>query len=136
MYPKNGRVILHVDCNAFFCSCEIARDPSLEGKAVVVAGDPKERKGIVLGANYIAKNEFGIYTTMPLWEAKKKCPYLVILKPNFDLYREMSTKVFRFLSTFSPILEPASIDEGYLDITDRYSLGSPLKSLSKFKKVC
>ncbi|MGX1982827.1 DNA polymerase-4 [Thermolongibacillus altinsuensis] len=134
MYPKNGRVILHVDCNAFFCSCEIARDPSLEGKAVVVAGDPKERKGIVLAANYIAKNDFGIYTTMPLWEAKKKCPQLVILKPDFDLYREMSTKVFQFLATFSPILEPASIDEGYLDITNCYSSGTPLQIAQQIQK--
>lgn len=134
MYPKNGRVIFHVDCNAFYCSCEIARDPSLEGKAVVVAGDPKERRGIVLAANYIAKNDFGIYTTMPLWEAKKKCPHLVILKPDFDLYREMSTKVFNFLATFSPILEPASIDEGYLDITDCYSLGSPLEIAHQIQK--
>ena len=68
-HQKRGRVILHVDCNSFFASCEIARDPTLQGKAVVVAGDPKERKGVVLAANYIAKQRFGIYTTMPLWEA-------------------------------------------------------------------
>ncbi|BDG35758.1 DNA polymerase IV [Saccharococcus caldoxylosilyticus] len=127
MYRKQGRIILHVDCNSFFASCEIARDPSLKKKAVVVAGDPKERKGIVLAANYIAKRRFGIYTTMPLWEARKKCPSLVVLKPDFSLYRETSSKVFQFLRRISPLLEPASIDEGYLDITECDSLGSPLE---------
>jgi DNA polymerase IV len=133
-YQKRSRVIFHVDCNSFFASCEIARDPSLEGKAVVVAGDPKERKGVVLAANYIAKQRFGIYTTMPLWEAKKRCPQLVILKPDFHLYRDISEKVFQFLATFTPILEPASIDEGYLDITDCYSLGSPLDIAEQIQK--
>jgi DNA polymerase IV len=126
-YQKRSRVIFHVDCNSFFASCEIARDPSLKDKAVVVAGDPKERKGIVLAANYIAKQRFGIYTTMPLWEARKKCPSLVVLKPDFSLYRETSDKVFQFLRRISPLLEPASIDEGYLDITECNSLGSPLE---------
>jgi DNA polymerase IV len=133
-YQKRNRVIFHVDCNSFFASCEIARDPSLKGKAVVVAGDPKERKGVVLAANYIAKQRFGIYTTMPLWEAKKRCPQLVVLKPDFHLYREISEKVFQFLATFTPILEPASIDEGYLDITDCYSLGSPLDIAEQIQK--
>jgi DNA polymerase IV len=127
MSRKQGRIILHIDCNSFFASCEIARDPSLKEKAVVVAGDPKERKGIVLAANYIAKQRFGIYTTMPLWEAKKKCPSLVVLEPDFSLYRETSDKVFQFLRRISPLLEPASIDEGYLDITECDSLGSPLE---------
>lgn len=68
---SHGRIIFHVDANSFFASCEIARDPSLQKKPVVVAGDPKERKGIVLAASYVAKQQFGIYTTMPLWEAKK-----------------------------------------------------------------
>ncbi|ALF10936.1 DNA polymerase IV [Parageobacillus thermoglucosidasius] len=132
---KYGRVILHVDCNSFFASCEIARDPSLKEKAVVVAGDPKERKGVVLAANYIAKQRFGIYTTMPLWEAKKRCPHLVILKPDFHLYRDTSEKVFQFLKTFTPVLEPASIDEGYLDITDGYSSrSSPLDIAEQIQK--
>ncbi|WP_027409432.1 DNA polymerase IV [Anoxybacteroides tepidamans] len=128
------RVILHVDCNSFFASCEIARNPALKGQAVVVAGDPKERRGIVLAANYIAKQRFGIYTTMPLWEAKKKCPQLVVLQPNFDLYRKTSKEVFQFLSSFSSILEPASIDEGYLDITDCHEPGSPLEMAEQIQK--
>jgi DNA polymerase IV len=133
-HQKRGRVILHVDCNSFFASCEIARDPTLQGKAVVVAGDPKERKGVVLAANYIAKQRFGIYTTMPLWEAKKRCPQLVILKPDFHLYRDISEKIFQFLTTFTPLLEPASIDEGYLDITDCHLSRSPLDIAAQIQK--
>ncbi|XWN53534.1 DNA polymerase IV [Anoxybacillus flavithermus] len=123
---KHGRIIFHIDCNSFFASCEVARDPSLKDEAVVVAGDPKERRGIVLAANYIAKQRFGIYTTMPLWEAKKKCPSLVVRKPNFSLYREMSQQVFAFLQHISPLLERASIDEGYLDVTEMASSQHPL----------
>ncbi|NNU84554.1 DNA polymerase IV [Geobacillus sp. BMUD] len=114
-----GRIIFHVDCNSFFASCEIARDPSLREKPVVVAGDPKERKGIVLAANYVAKQQFGIYTTMPLWEAKKRCPALVVRPPDFTFYREVSRRMFQWLERFSPVLERASIDEGYLDMTGR-----------------
>ncbi|MCZ0755612.1 DNA polymerase IV [Anoxybacillus sp. J5B_2022] len=123
---KHGRIIFHIDCNSFFASCEIARDPSLKEKPVVVAGDPKERRGIVLAANYLAK-QLGIYTTMPLWEAKKKCPSLVVRKPNFSLYREMSQQVFAFLQRISPLLERASIDEGYLDVTEVSSSQHPLE---------
>lgn len=119
------RIIFHIDCNSFFASCEEAHDSSLKGKPVVVAGDPKERRGIVLAANYIAK-QLGIYTTMPLWEAKKKCPSLVVRKPNFSLYREISQQVFSLLQGISPLLERASIDEGYLEVTDIASSVHPL----------
>ncbi|QIZ67762.1 DNA polymerase IV [Geobacillus subterraneus] len=123
---SHGRIIFHVDANSFFASCEIARDPSLQKKPVVVAGDPKERKGIVLAASYVAKQQFGIYTTMPLWEAKKRCPSLVVRPPDFPLYREMSRRLFQWLERFSPVLERASIDEGYLDVTGRMPTVHPL----------
>ncbi|WP_074043712.1 DNA polymerase IV [Geobacillus proteiniphilus] len=120
------RIIFHVDCNSFFASCEIARHPTLREKPVVVAGDPKERRGIVLAANYVAKQQFGIYTTMPLWEAKKRCPDLVVRPPDFAFYREMSRRMFQWLERFSPVLERASIDEGYLDMTGRTPTVHPL----------
>ncbi|WP_435367803.1 DNA polymerase IV [Priestia koreensis] len=125
MYPKNGRVILHVDANAFYASVETAHDPSLEGKALAIAGDPKERRGIIVTCNYQARSR-GVYTTMTVWEAKRKCPELIVRKPNFPLYREVSAQMFEFLSTISPLIEPASIDEGYVDITDCYEMGAPL----------
>ncbi|MFC3885863.1 DNA polymerase IV [Bacillus songklensis] len=133
MYPRNGRVILHVDCNAFYASVETAYDPSLKDKPLVIAGNPNERRGIIITCNYVAR-ALGIYTTMPLWEAKKKCPDLVIKPPNFELYRDASAKVFEFLSTYTNKIEPSSIDESYLDITDLYELGSPLEIAGQIQK--
>ncbi|MFP3725781.1 DNA polymerase IV [Priestia filamentosa] len=124
MYPKKGKVILHVDANAFFASVEIAQDPSLKDKPVVVAGNPNERKGMVIAANYICKNK-GIYTTMPLREARKLCPDMVVKKPNHDLYRDVSSRMFDFFTTITPKVEVASIDEAYLDISECQELGSP-----------
>lgn len=82
MYPKKGRVILHVDMNCFFASVEIAHDSSLQGKPLAVAGNEKERKGIIITCSYEAR-EYGIRTTMPLWEAKRLCPQLIVRRPNF-----------------------------------------------------
>ena len=72
-YPKNGRVILHVDMNSFFASVEMAYDASLKGKPIAVAGNPEERKGIIVTCSYEAR-KFGVKTTMAVWEAKKLCP--------------------------------------------------------------
>lgn len=126
MYPKKGRVILHIDVNAFYASVEEARNPALKGKPMAIAGNPKERRGIVVTCNYAARNK-GIYAPMPLWEAKKIFPQLIVLKPDFTLYRKVSAQMFSYLSTISSILEPASIDEGYLDITDCFHQGTPLE---------
>jgi len=126
MYPKNGRVILHVDMNCFFASVEIAHDPSLKGKPLAVAGNEKERKGVIVTCSYEAR-EYGVRTTMLLWEAKRLCPELVVKHPNFKLYREASFEMFQILSRFTEKIQPVSIDEGYLDITDCYGLGSPLE---------
>lgn len=126
MYPKNGRVILHVDMNCFYASVEIAHDASLQGKALAIAGNAKERKGIIVTCSYEARAK-GIRATMPVWEAKRLCPELVIKHPNFELYREASFALFQILARFTEKIQPVSIDEGYLDITDCYGLGSPLE---------
>ncbi|MDM5189853.1 DNA polymerase IV [Bacillus sp. DX4.1] len=126
MYPKNGRVILHVDMNCFYASVEIAHDESLKGKPLAIAGDEKERKGIIVTCSYEAR-EKGVRATMPIWEAKRLCPELVVKHPNFELYREASFAMFQILSRFTEKIQPVSIDEGYLDITDCYGLGSPLE---------
>ncbi|MED3831532.1 DNA polymerase IV, partial [Priestia megaterium] len=130
-YPKNGRVILHIDCNAYFASVEIANDPSLEGKPVVVSGNTK-RNGMAIAVNYVAR-EYGISTTMPLWEAKQKCPNLIVKQSQFDLYRETSSQIFQYLSSISPLIEPASIDEAYLDITDAWELGTPMEIAERIR---
>lgn len=125
MYPKNGKVILHVDMNSFFASVEMAYDPTLKGKPLAIAGNPHERRGIIVTCSYEAR-KFGVKTTMPLWEAKKLCPQLIVKKPNFERYRAASFGMFQILRQFSDLVEPVSIDEGYVDITDSYELGSPI----------
>jgi DNA polymerase IV len=126
MYPKNGRVILHVDMNSFYASVEMAHDPSLRGKPLAIAGNVEERRGIIVTCSYEAR-KFGVKTTMPLWEAKKLCPQLIVRKPNFDRYRDASMKMFELLRTYTELVEPVSIDEGYMDITNCYTLGSPIQ---------
>ncbi|MBS4222350.1 DNA polymerase IV [Lederbergia citrea] len=125
-YPKKGRVILHVDMNSFFASVEMAYDHSLKGKPLAVAGDEEKRKGIVVTCSYEAR-KYGVKTTMPLWEARKLCPHLIVKKPNFERYRTASQAMFEELRQISELVEPVSIDEGYIDITDCYELGSPMQ---------
>lgn len=114
---KKAKVIFHVDMNSFYASVEMAHNPKLKGKPIAIAGNPEERKGIIVTSSYEARAK-GIKTTMPLWEAKKLCPELIVIRPNFPRYRETSTKIFRMLADFTPLIEPVSIDEGYMDVTD------------------
>ena len=113
----SGRIIFHIDMNCFYASVEMAYEPSLKGKPVAIAGNPKERKGIIVTSSYEARGK-GVKTTMPVWQAKKLCPNLIILPPNFDRYRAASKEVFRILSEYTPYIEPVSIDEWYMDVTD------------------
>jgi DNA polymerase IV len=134
MYPKNGRVILHVDMNSFYASVEMASNPSLKGKPLAIAGNPEERRGIIVTCSYEAR-KFGVRTTMPLWEAKKLCPQLIVMTPNFDRYRAASAEMFEILRQFSPLVEPVSIDEGYIDITGSQELGSPIAIAEDIQKT-
>ncbi|MBM7648099.1 DNA polymerase-4 [Bacillus ectoiniformans] len=132
-YPKRGRVILHVDMNSFYASVETAHDPSLKGKPLAIAGNPKERKGIVVTCNYEAR-KFGVKTTMTVFEAQKLCPQILIMRPNFDRYRAASAAMFDLLRDYSELVEPVSIDEGYVDITGSFSLGTPLEIADTIQK--
>jgi DNA polymerase IV len=133
MYPKKGKVILHVDMNSFYASVEMAYDSELKGKPVAIAGNVEERRGIIITCSYEAR-KFGVKTTMPLWEAKKLCPQLIIRKPNFDRYRTASIAMFEILRNYTELVEPVSIDEGYMDITDSYELGSPIEIAQSIQK--
>jgi DNA polymerase IV len=133
MYPKNGRVILHVDMNSFYASVEMAYEPKLKGKPLAIAGNPEERKGIIVTCSYEAR-KFGVKTTMPLWEAKKLCPQLIVMKPNFERYRMASHGMFAILQQYSDLVEPVSIDEGYVDITESFELGTPLEIAERIQK--
>jgi len=125
-YPKKGRVIFHIDMNCFYAAVEMAYDTNLKGKPVAIAGNPEERKGIIVTSSYEAR-AYGVKTTMPLWQARRLCPDLIVLRPNFDRYRKASQAMFKIVAEITPLVEPVSIDEGYLDITDSQHLGNPLE---------
>lgn len=110
------RIIFLVDMNAFFISCEATRRPELHDIPAAVAGDPKYRSGIILTANYKAR-AYGVKTGMTLFEAQKVCPSILLLKPDFSLYSSLSHRVMEILGTYTPVIEQASIDEAWLDMT-------------------
>jgi len=121
------KTIFHVDMDAFFVSVEELTDPSLKGKPVVVGGQRDER-GVVAAASYAARN-FGVHSAMPLRTAAKLCPQAIFVDGHPDRYRESSEKVFKVLNTFSPLVEMASIDEAYLDMSGTQRLhGPPLRA--------
>lgn len=117
MQQANYRIIFHIDMNCFFASCEIAQNPDLKGVPLVVARDDVFRKSIILTATYEAR-KYGIYTTMLVKDAIKLCPNLVIVEPNYQLYSYYSKKFFDYLYTITNKIEPMSIDEGFMDVTD------------------
>ena len=110
-----GRVIFHIDLNAFYASAEILKDSALEGQPVAVAG--LHRRSVVSTANYEARAR-GVHSAMPLLMALEKCPELVVLQGDYAWYEELSSRFFTYLKKFSPYIEPASIDECYMDVTD------------------
>lgn len=110
-----GKVIFHIDLNSFFASAEILKNTALEGLPVVVAG--LHRRSVVCTASYEAR-AFGVHSAMPLMMAQEKCPQLVVVQGDYSWYEELSERFFQFLQNFTPWLEPASIDECYLDVTD------------------
>ncbi|WP_100398427.1 DNA polymerase IV [Bacillus sp. FJAT-44742] len=123
MKARKGRVVFHIDMNSFYASVEAVHDPSLRGKPLAIAGNPEERKGIVVTSSYEARAK-GVKTTMQVWEALRKCPELIIRPPNFQRYRAASLEMFRLLEEYSPLVEPVSIDEGYMDMTDVFRNGA------------
>lgn len=110
------RTILHCDLNCFFASVELLSHPELENVPTAVCGDPKERHGIILAKNEPAK-KMGVQTAETIWQAKKKCPGLVLLPPHHGLYREYSKKVNAIYGQYTDLVEPFGIDESWLDIT-------------------
>ena len=122
-----GKTYFHVDMDAFFVSVEELFDPSLKGKPVVVGGRPNER-GVVSAASYAAR-KFGVHSAMPLRTAYKLCPQAIFVDGHPERYRECSHKVYEVLRSFSPLVEMASIDEAYLDMTGTERLhGPPLRA--------
>ncbi|HQA19788.1 MAG TPA: DNA polymerase IV [Bacilli bacterium] len=116
---KKPRIIFHIDMNAFFASCEIAENRELLGKPVVVAHNDPLKRSIILTASYEAR-KYGIKTTMLVREALKLCPELVVVEPDMNLYKHYSKLFFEYLYTITNLIEPGSIDEAYMDVSDLY----------------
>lgn len=110
------RVILHCDCNNYFASVELLSRPELRDKPVAVAGDPEGRHGIILAKNDVAKR-YGVKTAETIWQARQKCPGLVLLPPHHDQYEDMSRRVNAIYLDVTDQVEAFSIDESWLDVT-------------------
>lgn len=110
------KVILHCDCNNFYASVELLEHPELKEQPVAVAGDPEGRHGIILAKNMAAKR-FGVQTAETIWQAKRKCPQLVLLPPHHEKYAEMSERVNAIYQDVTDQVEPFSVDESWLDVT-------------------
>ena len=113
-----GRVILHCDLNNFYASCECSRDMSIKDKPVAVCGSQEERHGIVLAKNYHAK-AFGVSTGEAIWQAKQKCPDLVIVPPHYELYMKYSKLVRSIYLDYSDQVESFGMDECWVDISGK-----------------
>ncbi|MBI4475621.1 MAG: DNA polymerase IV [Acidobacteria bacterium] len=118
-----NRRILHIDMDAFYASVEQRDDQRLRGQPVVVGGAPDQR-GVVAAASYEAR-AFGVHSAMPMATAVRLCPALVIVPPDFHKYRAVSRAVFAIFRSVTPLVEPLSLDEAYLDVTEN-AWGEPL----------
>lgn len=133
-YPAAGRVILHVDMNAFYCSVHEAEEPELyKGRATAVAGSSELRKGVIVTCSYTARSR-GISTGMVVHQAMKKCPELIVIRPDFHLYRQYSRAFMQIAYSYTPQLEATSIDECYLDITGSKQFGTPVEIAEEIQR--
>lgn len=121
------RSIIHVDMDAFFAAVEQLDDPSLRGKPVLVGGNGP--RAVVSTASYEAR-PFGCRSAMPMAAAKRLCPQAIIVKPNFARYREVSDAMFAILESYSPVVQPISIDEAFVDLTGTERLHGSAESVA------
>src|SRR3954463_1804333 len=128
----NTLSIAHVDCDAFYATIEKRDDPSLADKPVIVGGG---QRGVVTTCCYLART-YGVHSAMPMFEAKRLCPHATIIRPRMDKYAEVSRAVRARMRDLTPLAEPVSIDEAFMDLsgTERLHGVPPAKSLARFSE--
>lgn len=109
------RTILHIDMDCFYAAIEIRDDPDLRGKAVAVGG-ASDRRGVLTTCNYEAR-KYGVRSAMPTFIALRKCPQLIVVPTRFDVYQRDSSQIREIFREFTPLIEPLSLDEAYLDVS-------------------
>ncbi|KQQ54368.1 MULTISPECIES: DNA polymerase IV [Rhizobium/Agrobacterium group] len=115
MVTHSSRKIIHVDMDAFYASVEQRDNPQLRGQPVAVGGSAA--RGVVAAASYEAR-AFGVHSAMPSVTAKRKCPHLIFVPPRFEVYRQVSQQIRAIFAEYTPLIEPLSLDEAYLDVTE------------------
>ena len=129
-----GRVIVHIDLNAFFASVEEVKNPSLKNKPMAVGG--KGRRGVVSTSNYVAR-KYGVFSAMPVSQALKLCPNLILVEGNHEDYHKYSNEFFKIIKEYlGNKIEIASIDECYVDFSDyRVKCSDPIEYLKNMHKA-
>lgn len=129
------RKIIHIDMDAFYASVEQRDNPELRGKPLVVGGLPEGRGGVVATASYEAR-KFGIRSAMPSKRALQLCPHAIFVRPRFAAYKEASEKIREIFRRYTDIIEPLSLDEAYLDVTeDKLNIGSAIEIAKQIKEA-
>ena len=124
------RTILHIDVNNFFASIEIMLNPNLKGLPVAVCGSEDDRHGIVLAKSYEAK-KFGVKTAETVWQAKKKCPNLIIVPPQYEEYKKYSKLIQNIYYSYTDQVEPFGLDECWLDVTGSLKLFGNVENIAE-----
>jgi DNA polymerase-4 len=129
------RKIIHIDMDAFYASVEQRDFPELRGKPLIVGGLPEGRGGVVATASYEAR-KFGIKSAMTSKKAQQLCPYAIFVRPRFEAYKDVSRKIREIFSRYTDLIEPLSLDEAYLDVTDdKLGIGSAITIAEQIKKA-
>jgi DNA polymerase-4 len=126
-------MILHIDMDAFYASVEEREDPSLRGKPVIVGGSA-EGRGVVAAANYEAR-KYGVHSAMAAGRAKRLCPHAIVIKPRIDFYAAVSRQIREIFGRFTPLIEPLSLDEAFLDVRGSLSLFGSAVEIGRLIKL-
>ena len=127
---RDALAVAHIDCDAFFAAIEKRDDPALRDKPVIVGGG---KRGVVATACYVART-YGVRSAMPMFKAVKACPHAVVIRPKIEKYGRVGRDVRRLMRELTPLVEPVSIDEAFLDLsgTERLHHSGPATTLVRF----